>query len=114
MPLGEPPSGTAGGGTAAGGTAGGGTSGGGTSGGGTNGCGTTGCCATGGGGSGAGCCAAAGSINDRRSVSRVYHDNVGGPAYCAPPPVAGTREYVERDYVPPASGETIVDERRYD
>src|SRR5205814_125302 len=55
VPLGEPPSGTAGG---AG--AGGGTSGGGTSGGGTNGCGTTGCCW---GGGGAGCGAAAGGAD---------------------------------------------------
>lgn len=62
---------------------------------------------------GIGVMASASNINDRRYSRRVVHD--------APPVVGGTRVYDTRyapppaeAYVGPATGETIVDERRLD
>ena len=63
---------------------------------------------------GIGIMASARSLNDRRSLHRVVHD---GPTVAAPPParVYDTRyTRYEDSVVPPASSETVVEERRYD
>lgn len=62
---------------------------------------------------GIGIMASARSLNDRRSVSRVVHD---GPAIA--PPTARVYDTRTTAYnepaVPPVTGETVVEERRYD
>jgi hypothetical protein len=68
---------------------------------------------------GIGVMAAANSINESRVTRRVVRDTAPGyaaPPY-APPGYVDRRVYDTRyapDYVPPAEGETLVDERRYD
>ena len=61
---------------------------------------------------GIGIMAAANSINESRVTRRVVRE--GAPGYVAPPAYE-RRVYDTRDYVePPASGETVVEERRFD
>lgn len=63
---------------------------------------------------GVGVMASASSIRDSRTTRRVTHD---GPAYAEPRAYDtryGTAPYAGVPPPPPASGETIVDERRYD
>ena len=64
---------------------------------------------------GIGVMAAARSVNDTFASRRVVHDGGGfGPrTYETRAPYAERRTY-EGDYAPPASGETIIEERRYD
>ena len=62
---------------------------------------------------GIGIMASARSLNDRRSVHRVVHD---GPTVGAPPARVYDTRYTryEDAAVPPAHGETVVEERRFD
>lgn len=57
---------------------------------------------------GIGVMASAKSVNDTRTTRRVVHD---GPGYVAPPPAGGV---YDTRYEAPYSGETVVEERRFD
>lgn len=67
---------------------------------------------------GVGIMASASSIRDSRSLHRVVHD--GGPNYAVPPPPPGPASTYERRttydpaYSPPRTGETVIEDRRYD
>jgi uncharacterized YccA/Bax inhibitor family protein len=60
---------------------------------------------------GIGVMAAANSVNDTRVTRRVVRE--GAPGYVGARRVYGTR-YADDDLEPPVTGETVVDERRFD
>lgn len=66
---------------------------------------------------GVGVMASARSVNDSRYTRRVTSDTMGAPAtrvYDTRGPAYGDRTVVEREVAPPASGETVYEERRFD